>query len=336
MDYAARNNGKTYLEIAKAGGGIWSTVNHTRTATEEELGALMRMRLDKLAHIGVTTVEVKSGYGLSVEAELKQLNVIKQVGKTHTIDVVPTCLAAHIVPKDIGDEAKYLELIVEELVPIIQKESLAKRFDIFIEESAFSVEASTDYLNRLRSMGFQLTVHGDQFSTGGSQVAIDCGALSVDHLEVSGDKEIEALAQSNTIPVALPGASIGLGCSFTPARKLLDAGCSLAIASDWNPGSAPQGNLLAQAAILGTFEKLSTAEILAGLTYRSALALGLTDRGRLTTQQKADIVAFPGTDYRENTLSPGRIENRKCVWKNGVFLNLSLTKDNGQRTAFPL
>jgi len=317
FDYAARNNGKTYLEIAKEGGGIWSTVTQTRAAAQSELTALMMTRIDRQIRNGITTVEVKSGYGLNVEQELKMLRAIEEANKQTKIDLISTCLAAHILPKDIDlDEAGYLNMILKELVPIIQKEKLTNRFDIFIEESAFGMALSTPYLNTLKKMGFDLTVHGDQFSPGGSHVAIDVGAKSVDHLEASGEKEILALAHSEVIPVALPGATIGLGCPFTPARKLLDAGTSLAIASDWNPGSAPQGNLLSQAAIMGTFEKLSAAEILSGITYRAAAALGLKDKGILAPNKNADIVGFAIHDYREILYHQGELKP-KFVWKNG-------------------
>ncbi len=239
-DYAARNNGKSYLEIAKEGGGIWSTVRHTREASKAILIKLMQQRMDRILANGITTVEIKSGYGLDSEHEIKMLRAIKEAGQRHSADVVATCLAAHIVPKDFdGGEEEYLELILDEIVPIVEEENLSNRFDIFIEDGAFSPRASKKYLNQLKKKGFQITVHGDQFSAGGSRIAIECGAMSVDHLEASGDKEINALSKTDVIPVALPGASIGLGCAFAPARILLDAGCSLAIASDWNPGSAP-------------------------------------------------------------------------------------------------
>lgn len=315
-DYAARNNGKSYLEIAQEGGGIWSTVKHTREASKDTLVKLMQNRTNKLLSNGITTVEIKSGYGLGVEYELKMLRAIREVKQLHQAEVVPTCLAAHIVPKEMNNEIEYLQLILDEMVPVIKKENLCNRFDIFVEEGAFSVDASKSYLQNLRKEGFQLTIHGDQFTTGGSQLAVDCGAMSVDHLEASGEKQIEILAKSEVIPVALPGASIGLGCSFAPARKLLDSGCSLAIASDWNPGSAPQGNLLTQASILGTFEKLSAAEILAGVTYRASGALGLADRGRLEKDQLADIIAFPCHDYREILYHQGELKVKK-VWKSG-------------------
>jgi imidazolonepropionase len=318
MDFAARNAGVSYLEIAKAGGGIWSTVQHTRAASQEQLTALTLERLDYLLQQGITTVEIKSGYGLSVNEELKQLRAIQAAGQAHQADVVPTCLAAHMLPRDFeGTVDEYLQTILRELVPIIKAEGLAERFDIFIEQSAFTTRQALNYLMALKAKGFTLTVHGDQFSTGGSEVAVAVGALSADHLEVSGTAEIERLAQSKTIPVVLPGATIGLGCPWAPARRLLDAGCAMAIASDWNPGSGPQGNLLVQAAILAAFEKLSTAEVFAGITQRAARALGLTDRGVLATDYLADIVAFPTHDYREILYQQGRL-TAKGVWKKGV------------------
>lgn len=321
MDYAERNAGTSYLEIAKAGGGILSTVRATREASQERLVELTTSRLDILLKRGITTVEVKSGYGLTVDQELKILMAIRDAAANHPVDVVTTCLAAHMVPHDFdGDENAYLDEIIAELLPIVRKESLASRFDIFIEESAFSPKAARSYLSELKSSGINITVHGDQFTTGGSQVAIDCGALSVDHLEVSGDHEINALAGSDVIPVALPGASIGLGCPYTPARKLLDAGCSLAIASDWNPGSAPQGHLLLQASLLAASEKLSTAEVFAGITYRAAAALGLSDRGILKEGAKADISIFPTHDYREILYQQGMLFPSRVI-KGGKLIN---------------
>ncbi|PTM09788.1 MAG: imidazolonepropionase [Bacteroidetes bacterium] len=317
QDFAARNAGKSYLEMAQAGGGIWSTVQHTRATSQDALTALTRARLDRLLANGVTTVEIKSGYGLNVVEELKLLHAIEAAADQHQVAVVPTCLAAHLVPKDFGGPPEaYLQYLLDELVPVIEQEGYCRRFDIFIEQSAFPAAVARPYLLALKERGFALTVHGDQFTTGGSQVAIDCGALSVDHLEVSGEREIAQLANSQVIPVALPGATIGLGCAFAPARRLLNAGCALAIASDWNPGSAPQGNLLLQAAVLATFEKLTTAEVFAGITQRAARALGLTDRGMLATGCRADLVAFPTNDYREILYQQGSLVPSR-VWCEG-------------------
>lgn len=316
-DYAARNGGQTYQEILAAGGGIKDTVRHTRAASYSELSGLLTDRLDRHLRQGITTVEVKSGYGLTVEDELRLLRIIHQTGESHAADVVATCLAAHVIPAEMDSEEAWLATILEELAPVIKAEKLARRFDIFVEDGAFTVANSRPFLTELKKMGFQLTVHGDQFTTGGSQLAIEVGALSVDHLEASGTAEIEALALSETVAVALPGASLGLGCGFTPARRLLDRGAALAIASDWNPGSAPMGDLLTQAAILGTFEKLSNAEVFAGLTFRAAAALGLRDRGRLASGQRADLVGFPTADYREILYHQGQLKPSQ-VWKNGL------------------
>jgi len=308
-DYAMRIQGKTYLEIAKAGGGIWDSVTQTRAADEETLTRLLGQRIERHLSEGVTTIEVKSGYGLSVEQELKQLRTIKAASAQTKASIVATCLAAHIVPKDFnGSQSEYLEHILNDLLPVIKKENLAKRVDIFIEESAFNADNATIYLNKAKQMGFDLTIHADQFTAGGSAVAVNTGAVSADHLEASGDKEIKLLADSSTIAVTLPGASLGLGMQYAPTRKLLDAGACLAIASDWNPGSAPMGDLLMQAAVMSAAEKLSTAEVFAGLTYRAAKALNLDDRGTLAPGKRADIQAYPVNDYREILYQQGKLK----------------------------
>lgn len=318
QDYALRNAGKTYLEIAKSGGGIWDTVTQTRKASLEKLAQLTVQRANRHLKDGITTIEIKSGYGLSVEEELKMLRAIKLADENTTADLTPTCLAAHIPPKDFeGTHRDYLKAISEEVFPILKEEGLANRIDAFIEETAFTSEDIQSYFQKAKEMGFDITVHADQFRTGGSRVAIDFGAISADHLEASTGNEIQILANSNTIAVALPGASMGLGVAYTPARKLLDAGASLAIASDWNPGSAPMGDLLMQAAVLGTYEKLSNAEVLAGITSRAAAALNLTDRGQLHSGMLADIILFPTNDYREITYQQGRLKPFK-VFKRGV------------------
>ncbi|WP_282164484.1 imidazolonepropionase [Cellulophaga baltica] len=319
-DYAMRNAGKTYLEIAKAGGGIWDTVTQTRKASTEELIKKTIKRSKQHLKNGVTTLEVKSGYGLSVAEELKMLRAIKTTNAQTPLDLIPTCLAAHMKPKDfLGTNTAYLKEISSTLFPILKEENLSHRIDAFIEESAFSKEDIRPYFIKAKEMGFDITVHADQFSTDGSAVAVEFGALSADHLEASTDKEIELLSKSNVIATALPGASIGLGCAFTPARKLLDAGCSVAIASDHNPGSAPMGDLLTQAAILQTFEKLSNAEVLAGITYRAAAALNLTDRGQLKEGLLADFVLFHTNDYNEILYNQGSF--KPCmVFKNGALI----------------
>ena len=316
-DYAYRNAGKTYLEIAKAGGGIWDTVTQTRKASQDELVEGIVSRSKKHLKNGVTTIEVKSGYGLSVDEELKMLRAIQHANAIINASLIPTCLAAHMKPKDWNKDKSYLDVIINELFPIIKTENLAYRVDAFVEESAFSPEEIKPYFQKAKEMGFDITVHADQFTTGGSQVAVDFDAVSADHLEASTEKEIQLLAKSNTIATALPGASIGLGCAYTPARKILDAGGALSIASDHNPGSAPMGDLLTQASILGTFEKLSNTEVLAGITFRAAAALRLTDRGKLEAGAQADFVIFPTDNYQEITYHQGQLKPSE-VWKKGT------------------
>lgn len=316
-DFAMRNAGKTYLEIAENGGGIWSSVQHTRKASEEELLKTILERINSLISQGITTIEIKSGYGLDVENELKMMRVIQKAQTFTKATLVPTCLSAHLKPRDFeGSSKDYLQYILREILPKVKAENLAKRVDIFIEKSAFLPEESKEFLLKAKELGFEITVHADQFTSGSSRIAVEVGAKSADHLEATIDEDIAFLAKSETVATALPGASLGLGEKFTPARKILDAGGILAIASDWNPGSAPMGNLITQASILATFEKLSTAEVLAGITFRSAFALSLEDRGTLEKGKKADFVTFK-TDNFQNVLYQQGSLKTDSVYING-------------------
>ena len=316
-DFAMRNAGKTYLEIAESGGGIWSSVQHTRAASEDELLKTTLERIHFLISLGITTIEIKSGYGLDVENELKMLRVIKKAQNFTKATLVPTCLSAHLKPRDFeGENVEYLQYILNEILPKVKEENLAKRVDIFIEKSAFQPEESRNFLMKAKEMGFEITVHADQFTPGSSRIAVEVGAKSADHLEATADEDIDFIASSETVAIALPGASLGLGEKFCPARKILDKNGILAIASDWNPGSAPMGNLITQASILATFEKLSTAEVLAGITFRSAFALGLEDRGKLEKGKKADFVTFK-TDNFQNILYQQGSLNAENVFVDG-------------------
>ena len=319
-DYSMRIAGKTYLEIAKAGGGIWDTVTQTRAADEAELAEWLVQRTNRHLAEGVTTIEVKSGYGLSLQEELKQLRAINAASAKTKAKLIPTCLAAHMVPKDFtGSQEEYLAHVVDDLLPTIKQEKLTNRVDIFIEQSAIDTKNALIYLNKAKQMGFDITVHADQFTTGGSAVAVEMGAVSADHLEASGEHEIELLADSNIVAVTLPGASMGLGMPYAPARKLLNAGACLAIASDWNPGSAPMGDLLMQAAVMSASEKLSAAEVFAGLTFRAASALKI-ERGILAPGMPADMHAYPCADYREILYYQGKLKPNR-VWVGEILMN---------------
>ncbi len=307
-DFAMRNSGKTYLEIAESGGGIWSSVQHTRNASDEELLETLLERINRHLQLGITTIEIKSGYGLDLENELKMLRVIKKAQEKTKATLIPTCLSAHLKPRDFnGTSEEYLQFILDEILPKVKEENLAKRVDIFIEKSAFQPEESKKYLEKAKDMGFEITVHADQFTAGSSRIAVEVGAVSADHLEATIDDDIQFLANSETVAVALPGASIGLGEPFSPARKILDQNGILAIASDWNPGSAPNGNLVMQASILATYQKLSTAEVFAGITFRAAKALNLNDRGILKKGMKADFVVYETDNYQNILYNQGSL-----------------------------
>ncbi|SFE11092.1 imidazolonepropionase [Chitinophaga sp. CF118] len=317
-DYAMRIAGKSYLEIARAGGGIWDSVTKTRIAGIDTLTANTVLRANRHLQEGVTTIEVKSGYGLNLMDELKMLHAIRLAGLQTKATLIPTCLAAHMRPKDFeGSDETYLHWVLNMLLPEISASQLAKRVDIFIEETAFSPSVALTFLQEARALGFITTVHADQFTCGGSAVAVAAGAVSADHLEASDDAAIAQLAAADIVAVVLPGASLGLGMQYAPARKLLDAGACVAIASDWNPGSAPMGDLLLQAAVMSAAQKLSAAEVFSGLTFRAAKALQLPSVGQLAAGFAADMQAYPCSDYRDILYYQGKMKP-VTVWKNGV------------------
>ncbi|MGO1244737.1 MAG: imidazolonepropionase [Sphingobacterium sp.] len=319
-DFALRNSGASYLEIAASAGGIWSTVQDTRNCDFMDLIAQISTRARQLVMQGVTTIEVKSGYGLEIEQELKILRAIQQANQELPIALVATCLAAHMKPRDYnGSASAYLQYIEEYLYPILIREGLSNRIDAFVEQSAFSVDEIRPYLQSAKDMGFDITVHADQFTSGGAKLACELGAISADHLEATSQKDIDLLGASETVAVALPGASLGLGMNFTPCRKLLDAGAALAIATDWNPGSAPMGQLMAQAAILASAQKLSNAELFAGITFRAAKALNLTDRGSLAPGNRADFIIYQTDSYQNIPYHQGTILPQ-LVWANGQLV----------------
>lgn len=306
-DYALRLQGLSYSEIAKRGGGILDTVRHTRAATKQQLVDGLLSRLATAAKGGVTTCEIKSGYGLSTTDEIKMLEAIQEAQSLQPLHLIPTCLAAHVLPPEFSSPQAYLDDILHNLLPEIIKHNLSRRVDIFVEDGAFAPEIALPYLLKAKQLGFSLTLHADQFSRGGALLAAEVGAVSADHLEVSEPQDFLALKHGHVIPIVLPGASLGLGMPFAPARALLDSGLPLVIASDWNPGSAPMGRLLAEAALIGAAEKLSNAETLAALTTRAAKALQLEDRGVLTPGHLADIILFDTSDYRDIFYNQGSL-----------------------------
>ena len=264
----------------------------------------------------ISVIEVKSGYGLTIEDELKMLRAIRSAKEETKAVLIPTFLGAHIKPKDFeGSNSDYLKKLLNNVVPIIQKEELATRADIFVEEGAFTIDEARWYSHELIELGFDITMHVDQFHSGGSLLANELGCVSADHLEYTDDHGIRAFSNSETVAVALPGASLGLGMQFSPARKLLDAGASLAIASDWNPGSAPMGDLVTQASILGASEKLTIAETLAGITSRASKALN-SDLGTISTGKEAVFNIFETDDFRNIFYQQGQLRPLSTVLGN--------------------
>lgn len=313
-DYARRISGESYQQIAERGGGIMSTVRSTRQASEDELfSTLARRAFDHLLR-GVTTIEVKSGYGLEIETELRMLRVMRRVNSSNDPYpwLVPTCLAAHFRPPEFRTDLQYLDFLVNKLLPLVKKEGLSQRVDIYVDRGAFPPDLAEGFLFQARSMGFAPVVHADQFTVGGATVAARVGAVSADHLEKSTEREFRWLHEKGVVAVVLPGSSLGLGEPFAPARRMLDSGLCVAIASDWNPGTAPMGDLLAQASLLSANQRLTTAETFAGITYRAAKALGLSDRGVLRKGNLADLAGFPCEScyeilYRQGALGPAMV-----------------------------
>ena len=318
-EYAKRNSGISYQQILEEGGGIHNTMNSTSNSTDEQLTDDTLNRLKRHFQEGVLTCEVKSGYAPNLEDEVRMLRIINEIDSSNDIDLIPTCLAAHVTPKKYESSKKYLDSIVNELLPIIKEENLSNRVDIFIEEKAFSVTEASNFLEKIKS-DFYITAHANQFTSGGLKVGVDNGAVSVDHLEVITDQEIDYLSKSDTTGVILPGCSVGLGIPFAPARKLLDYNCKVSIASDWNPGSAPMGDLLMQASLLGSTEKLSNAEVLAGITCRAANALSLEDRGSLENGKIADMIGFKTNDFRDILYNQGKLKP-SFICKRGKIYN---------------
>ncbi len=318
-EYAKRNSGISYQQILEEGGGIHNTMNSTSNSTDEQLTDDTLNRLKRHFQEGVLTCEVKSGYATNLEDEVRMLRIINEIDSSNDIDLIPTCLAAHVTPKKYESSKKYLDSIVNDLLPIIKEENFSNRVDIFIEEKAFSITEASNFLEKIKN-DFYITAHANQFTSGSLKVGVDNGAVSVDHLEVITDQEIDYLSKSDTTGVVLPGCSLGLGIPFAPARKLLDYNCKVSIASDWNPGSAPMGDLLMQASLLGSTEKLSNAEVLAGITCRAANALSLEDRGSLENGKIADMIGFKTNDFRDILYNQGKLKP-SFICKRGKIYN---------------
>ncbi len=300
-EFALRAMGKSYQDIAKEGGGILSTVREVRKSTKKDLKRLADKRLDDLMSHGTTTVEIKSGYGLDMNNEVKMLEVINELKKEHYMTVVPTFLGAHAVPPEYNGNAKdYVRFVTEKLIPYVGKKNLAKFCDVFCEKGYFDVEESRETLEEAKKVGMLPKVHADELSPlGGAELAASVGAISADHLEHVTQKGIEALRSANVIATLLPGVSFFLGHGFAPARRLIDAGVPVALATDFNPGSCMSYSIPMMMTIACTQMKMTPEETITASTLNGAAALGISDKvGSIEVGKEADVVLYNIPDYR--------------------------------------
>ena len=335
-EFEMRIAGASYMEIMAAGGGIMNTVRHTRAASMDDLVAQTRLRLDRMLTYGTTTVEIKTGYGLDVKAELKQWQAIRRLQAETPATLVPTFLGAHAVPAEYKGRAdEYVDLVIREMLPVIAQEASKAAIaspnrlpeavpafcDVFCEDGAFSVDQSQRILEAAKASGFSAKIHVDEFKPlGGTRLAVELGAVSADHLVCTPADEIELLAHSNVIAVALPGTPFGLGHhDYTPARAIVDAGGALAVATDCNPGTCWCESMQLVIALACRYLRLTPAEAISAATINAAHAVGLGHEvGSLEPGKRADLIilAAPsythlgyrfGTNLVETTIAGGQV-----------------------------
>lgn len=302
-EYEQRANGVSYQQIAAAGGGIRATVRHTRAAQETELLEAAQRYAKWFLRTGTTTIEAKSGYGLTVSDELKILRVIRKLNEVTPLRFIPTFLGAHEVPDEYrGRGQEYLDLVIREMLPQVAAQKLAKYCDVFCEQSVFSPEEARTLLTAARSLGLGLRIHADQLTrTGAAELAAELRAATADHLEHTDDEGIRALRDAGVQPVLLPGSVYALGSRQYPAaRTMIDAGLGVVLATDFNPGSSPTPSMPMILSLASTHMKLSPAEAITAATINAAYSLGRgADLGSLEARKYADFVIHDCADYRE-------------------------------------
>jgi imidazolonepropionase len=300
-DFERRARGETYEQIAKAGGGIWSTVKKTRAASGEDLFDQAQTHAEWFLHCGTTTVEAKSGYGLTVEDELKILRVMRRLNEEKPLEIVPTFLGAHAVPREM-DADEYIDLVLDEMLPRIAKEKLAEFCDVFCEHGYFTIEQSKRILTAARKLGLGLRIHADQLSnSGAAQLAAELNTITADHLEKTDEQGIVPMKSAGVQPVLLPGSVYTFGSTAYPrAREMLDAGLAVVLATDFNPGSSPTPSMPMILSLACTQMKMSPAEAITASTINAAYSLNRGDKiGSLERGKLANFSIFDCEDYRE-------------------------------------
>ncbi len=293
QEFVDRINGLSYQEIAEKGGGILNSAKKLQNTSEEDLYHQSASRLEEVMRLGTGAIEIKSGYGLTTEAELKMLRVAKKLGKNYPVAIKTTFLGAHALPVEFkGNKEGYLDMVCNEMLPKVAKDRLAEYVDVFCEEGYFSVEDTDRILSEAKKYSLIPKIHVNQFTAlGGIAMGVKHHALSVDHLEVLTDDDIKALQGSDTMPVALPSCSYFLSIPYTPGRQLIDAGLPLALATDYNPGSTPSGNMNFVVATACIKMKLTPEEAINAATINGAYAMGLSEtHGSITKGKKANVI----------------------------------------------
>jgi imidazolonepropionase len=322
-EFEQRIQGLSYQEIAGRGGGILSTVAATRQASFDELLSLGKRRLDRMLSKGVTTVEAKSGYGLSLRDEIKILKVMKALQESHPIDIVPTFLGAHTVPKEFGQErAHYVDLLTEEMIPQVAQERLAEFCDVFCEEKAFTLEESKKILETGKRYGLKPKIHADQLSSGcGAELAAEVHAYSADHLEYASPEGIQKMAEKGVTAVLLPGASFFLSMKkYPPARDMIEQGVAVALATDLNPGSSMTESLPMMMTMGCTMYKLLPKEVIQAITIHAAKSMGREKEiGSLEPGKQADVLVLDIPNYRYLPYHFG-VDHGETVIKKGKII----------------
>ena len=327
-EFEMRIKGKSYQEIAASGGGIKSSVKALRSKSKEELIQLALPRLDRMLSYGTTTIEAKSGYGLSLEDEIKMLEVIKELNRTHPINLIPTFLGAHGIPEEYKNRRNdYIKLITDKMIPEVAKRKLAVFCDVFCEKGVFNIEESREILTVAKEHGFKLKLHADQLSPlGGAKLASELGAVSADHLEFVDEEGIRSMKKAGVIGVLLPGACFGLGMKdYPPARKMIDEELPVALATDFNPGSSMTESMPIILSLACLMMRMTPAEAITASTINSACAVDKAKEvGSIEVGKKADLVIWNVQNYKEIPYHYG-VNLVDQVIKNGKIIKISST-----------
>ena len=321
-EFSWRLKGDSYMSIMERGGGITSSVRATRNTSLEEFIALGIKRLDKILAMGVTTVEGKSGYGLDSETEIRQLKAMKQLNEMHPVDIVPSFLGPHsVLPEYKGKEDEFIKFMIDDVLPKVKKENLAEFADIFCEKNVFTIEQSRKFLTAAKNAGLKLKIHADEmYQLGGAELAVELGCTSADHLLQASDEGIRQLSESNTVATLLPGTAFCLKEEYARARHMIDSGCAVSLATDFNPGSCFTNSIPLIIALAALHMNMTIEEIITSLTINAAAAVGKSaTTGSIEKGKKADVIIleYPSIHFLPYHAAVNIVET---VIKNGKIV----------------